>query len=189
MIRKACGLVFKQFAETIEFLVLKHQYKHGGGKHYPVHEPEAAGRDANIFKGTYFQNLFSKLFQTYLQRNLKTFFQTYCSWFLSCLSSDESGLHANPPTDTPCRLQLAYCDGSCQQVQLLQLNTIHTTQIISTQLTQLNAKYATQCRDVDTNSSRGTLREQTGTQQNRTQHNSMQLNPSPLAQTQCNAMF
>ena len=74
-------------------------------------------------------------------------------------------------------------------MQLLQLNTIHTTQIISTQLTQLNAKYATQCRDVDTNSSRGTLREQTGTQQNRTQHNSIQLNPSPLAQTQCNAMF
>ena len=57
MIRKAYRLVFKQFAETIEVLVLKHQYNHGGGKHYPVHEPEAAGRNANIFKGTY---IFSK---------------------------------------------------------------------------------------------------------------------------------
>ena len=42
--------------EGLQIGVQAHQDKDGGGEHYPVHEPEAAGRNAHIFKGIFNQD-------------------------------------------------------------------------------------------------------------------------------------
>ena len=54
--------------------------------------------------------IFSKVFSTKIQK------MKIISYLNYPLPPDESGFHPDPPTDSPCSLQLTYCDGTCQQV-------------------------------------------------------------------------
>ena len=72
--------------EGLQIGVQAHQDKDGGGEHYPVHEPEAAGRNAHIFKGS--STVFSKVFSNIFSEVLSTVFPTVFSRYSKSLVAE-----------------------------------------------------------------------------------------------------